>query len=348
MLCRLVFTLPSPLKTTIPKKVTRIFINPPGDYQLDADDEIIVIAEDNDSFSIGELQMVDPRDVPDFEEAAEAPVKMLLCGFRRDLDDMINEIDKWVQPGSTLVSFADADCDERMEILIEGGLSTNFQNITLVNLKGKPAVNKDLVALADEGYPVESFDAVIILTEQEDGQVALNCDSRTLVTTLLVRDIQKKAGGKKKGTVVAEILDPRTERLLKMANLDDFISSNDLVSMALGQIAEESDIHGLLEEIFCPEGNEMHIKDIRLYASEGETLNWWEIVARARMRGEVAMGWIKPDIYPYPVLNPGNDSQRVDEYGKPCAAPAGRKVCESKLDRMVWKYGDKLVVFSED
>merc|ERR1712205_278550 len=130
-------------------------------------------------------------------------------------------------------------------------------------------MGKRLESMKDDGYPIEGFDSIIILTEQNEGQVALNCDSRTLVTTLLIRDIQKRAGGKQ-GTVVAEILDPRTERLLKMAKLDDFISSNDLVSMALGQVAEESDIHGLLDDIFSPEGNEMYIKDIRVYAHEGE------------------------------------------------------------------------------
>lgn len=86
-------------------------------------------------------------------------------------------------------------------------------------------------------------------------------------------------------------------------------------------------IHGLLEELYNPEGCEMHIKDIRLYAKEEESLNWWELVARARLRAEVAMGFVKQseDVYIPPVLNP-----------------------EDKDERLVWRKGDKLVVFSED
>merc|ERR1711907_336182 len=125
-------------------KDVRIIINPPGDQLLDAEDEIIVIAEDNDSFDIGELNMVDPRDVPDFQEEEPQPVKMLLIGFRRDLDDMINEINKWVAPGSLLVSMSNIDPDERMEILIAGGLEPNFANMTLENVKGNPVMLKDL------------------------------------------------------------------------------------------------------------------------------------------------------------------------------------------------------------
>ena len=136
-------------------------------------------------------------------------------------------------------------------------------------------------------------------------------------------------------TMCCEILDPRTEKLLALSSLDDYISVNDMVSMALGQIAEESDIHGLLIDIFSPEGSEMHIKDIRLYANEGETLNWWEIVARARMRGEVALGFIKKELSPVPILNPGNSAQQDVFSG-------------TKQTRITWKYGDQLVVLSED
>jgi len=41
-----------------PGKAVKIMINPPGDQLLMEKDEIIVIAEDDDSFSIGDLNMV--------------------------------------------------------------------------------------------------------------------------------------------------------------------------------------------------------------------------------------------------------------------------------------------------
>merc|ERR1711912_200983 len=106
---------------------------------------------------------------------------MLLIGFRRDLDDMINEIDKWVAPGSKLTSFAMADPGDRMETLIKGGLNTHFQNMTLINLQGNPVILRHL----EERLDIPSFDAIIVLTESvdEDGNplIPLNCDSRTLV-----------------------------------------------------------------------------------------------------------------------------------------------------------------------
>lgn len=330
-------------KGTDEGKLTKILLNPPGDQLLEADDEIIVVAEDDSLIKIGELNMVDPRDVPDFKEEKPGPTSMLLIGFRRDLHDMVNEIDKWVAPGSKLTSFAAANTEERMEQMLAEGLNASFENMTLINLEGNPVILRDL----EEKLDIPSYDSIIVLTESLDADgeplIPLNCDSRTLVTSLLIRDIQKRANVKK--TLVCEILDPRTEKLLALAKLDDFLSANDLVSRALAQVAKEDSIHGLLEDIFNPEGDEMHIKDIRIYAEEGELLNWWEITARARMRGEVALGFIKSEIGNTPILNPGNASQRnAGLYDKLVRPPEEF----TKKTRLLWKYPDQIIVLSMD
>ena len=100
-----------------------------------------------------------------------------------------------------------------------------------------------------------------------------------------------------------------------------------MVAMVLAQAALEPEILSLMEELFRPDGSELHIKDIRLYAREGEALNWWELTSRARLRAHAAIGYIKQSVDAFipPVLNP-----------------------EDKDEKHVWCYGDKLVVFSED
>merc|ERR1712224_124522 len=42
---------------------------------------------------------------------------------------------------------------------------------------------------------------------------------------------------------------------------------------------------------FNPEGNEMHIKPIELYAGPNDQLNFWELLARGRTRCEVVIGF---------------------------------------------------------
>merc|ERR1711918_113017 len=84
-----------------------------------------------------------------------------------------------------------------------------------------------------------------VLTESRPGAEGLSSDSRSMITMLLCRDLQKQAerelGAKTFGnqlpasqaTVISEILDPRTAELIKLAQCDDHIVSNELISMAM-------------------------------------------------------------------------------------------------------------------
>lgn len=302
---------------------TKIMVNPQGDWVIDEGDEIIVIAEDDDSYYPGRLQMVDPGPTPVMSEAAQMPVNLMLVGFRRDLDDMISEVDKWVAAGSTLMLFNDTPVDIRMKTLTANGLELDqIKNTEIRHFVGNPMLLRNL----EEVRP-QKYNGIIVLTEKDETRQGMECDSRTMVTTLLIRDIQRQHNAQ--SVLVSEILDPRTSTLVKLAKMNDFICANDFVSMALAQMSEESDIHALIEDLFSPLGSEMHIKDIKLYANEGEELNFWELVTRARNRAEVCLGWIKAAEYeggsPVPNLNP------VD-----------------KQTRHVWRYGDQLVVLAEE
>merc|ERR1712072_1524921 len=141
---------------------------------------------------------------------------ILLIGFRNDLDDMINEIDKWVAPGSVVYLFNDTPIDKRMEILMSGGLAETFNNIALEHFEGNPIFYKDVVKVAPQ-----TKTATIILTEKVEDRDGLSSDSRTLVTSLLVRHLQKLEHGRHAMAstckLVCEIMDPRTENLLSMA-----------------------------------------------------------------------------------------------------------------------------------
>merc|ERR1711935_1062831 len=330
-----------------------LIINPPGDQVIEDGDQIIVIAEDNDTYQPGMMHMVDPGPTPDVAEPEPEPVSILLIGFRRDLDDMINEIDKWVAPGSVVYLFSDTPVDKRMEILMAGGLQENFDNISLVHYVGNPIFFKDVLKVEPQ-----TKTATIVFTEKPRGRDGLCADSRTLVASLLVRHLQKLEYGRHamaaKCTLVTEILDPRTENLLKMSAANDFICANDFVSMALGQISEERMVHNLVYDLFSPAGSEMHIKPIYLYTEWGSTLSFWELVAKARTRAEICLGF---------VLKGSSAVERVGDRGsaKEQAAagnwppydevhlnPANAEGASMKDERITFWEGDMVIVLSED
>ena len=96
-----------------------------------------------------------------------------------------------------------------------------------------------------ERVDIPSYDSILV-TETRPGTEGLCSDSRSMITMLLCRDLQKQAAldgavtfGRQvpsnEATVISEILDPRTAELIKLAKTDDHIVSNELISMALGQ-----------------------------------------------------------------------------------------------------------------
>ncbi|RZB49859.1 Ion channel CASTOR isoform D [Glycine soja] len=173
-----------------------------------------------------------------------------------------------------------------------------------------------VIAEDDDTYAPASLPTILILADESVEDSAIQADSRSLATLLLIRDIQARrlpyvsmasqahGGSFSKGSwigemkqasdktvIISEILDPRTKNLISMSKISDYVLSNELVSMALAMVAEDRQINDVLEELFAEEGNEMHIRKADLYLCEGEELNFYEIMLRARQRREIVIGY---------------------------------------------------------
>ncbi|EOY04642.1 Uncharacterized protein TCM_019847 isoform 3 [Theobroma cacao] len=291
----------------------KIILNPDDSYVLQEGDEVLVIAEDDDTYAPATLPMVWRGNLPRDFIVPKSTEKILLCGWRRDIEDMIMVLDAFLAPGSELWMFNEVLENEREKKLIDGGLDlTRLVNITLVNREGNAVIRRNL-----ESLPLESFDSILILADESVEDSAIQADSRSLATLLLIRDIQAKRlpfreamvtrshrGSFSQGSwigemqqasdrsvIISEILDPRTKNLLSMSKISDYVLSNELVSMALAMVAEDRQINDVLEELFAEEGNELHIRYADLYLHEGEELSFYEIILRARQRREIVIGY---------------------------------------------------------
>ncbi|KAL7085830.1 hypothetical protein ACP275_14G302300 [Erythranthe tilingii] len=67
----------------------KIILNPEDTYVLQEGDEVLVIAEDDDSYAPSDLPMVKDAKFIHITRPTRKPQKILLCGWRRDIDDMI-------------------------------------------------------------------------------------------------------------------------------------------------------------------------------------------------------------------------------------------------------------------
>ena len=171
-------------------------LNPPDNRVVGLSEAIVVIAEDDDSYF--------PSDTPEMTNNSLAmPVddqgnkkseKVLMTGWRRDIDDIIVLLDELVSPGSELHMLNELDIDERNDRLIDGGLDpeTGLVNLSIVHHIGNPAVRRKL----DE-VEVSKFDSVLILSDEAFEEDMMHSDSHSLAILLLIRDLQLQANAKK-------------------------------------------------------------------------------------------------------------------------------------------------------
>ncbi|KAL7157358.1 hypothetical protein ABFS83_02G072800 [Erythranthe nasuta] len=291
----------------------KIKINPDDKYVLREGDEILVIAEDDDTYAPGPLPNIRKGLAPKTTDPPKFPEKILFCGWRRDIDDMIMVLEALLAPGSELWMFNEVPEKDRETKLTDGGLDiSGLVNLKLVHRKGSAVIRRHL-----ENLPLETFDSILILADESVEDSIVQSDSRSLATLLLIRDIQSKRLPYKdsksrplrhtvfsqsswireiqqasdKSIIISEILDSRTRNLVSVTRISDYVLSNELVSMALAMVAEDKQINRVLEELFAEEGNEMCIKPAEFYLYDQEELCFYDIMTRGRQRKEIVIGY---------------------------------------------------------
>lgn len=268
-------------------------INPSDEFILGEKDELLVIAEDDDSFSLTAHH--DPQLPAEFrgaEPKERQPERLLVCGMSPKLGDMLREFDNYVLPGSEAWLMPGRSKDVFTGFIKEevGGL----KNLKLKHVEGDPTVPDALRRVVSPDFAV----AMVVADTDLDAEEA---DARTVITVLLLRDLFKSLGDKKP-RIVSEILDPRTKDLIEQDYGADFVVSSEITSMLMAQISERRELHAVFADLFDSEGNEVYLKRAACFVLPGRTTPWLEVQKAARERREVAIGYLKRG--QTPLINP--------------------------------------------
>jgi hypothetical protein len=126
------------------------------------------------------------------------------------------------------------------------------------------------------------------------------------------------------------MLDIKNRELAQVTRADDFVVSDNLVSLMLSQISENPELSLVFQDLFDPEGSEIYLKPAEEYVQTGRPLNFYTVVEAARRRNQIAIG--------YRLQSEAYDSNK--SYGVRINPPKSLLTTYAK--------GDRIIVLAED
>ncbi len=262
-------------------KAGRPTLNPPMNTVIQDRDQIIAISEDDDTVVLSGLTDLGINEgaIQTVQHADPAPEHVLILGWNWRAPSIIDELEHYIAPGSTVAVVADsADAEAQIALHNTG---TSGQTVTF-----QWGDTTDRHTL--DGLPLETVNHVILLSYSDllDTQRA---DAHTLITLLHLRDIAERT--ECSFSIVSEMLDIRNRNLAEVTRPDDFVVSDRLISLILSQISENKALGAVFADLFNAEGSEVYLKPAADYVQLGEPLNFYTVVEAARQRGEVSLGY---------------------------------------------------------
>lgn len=257
-----------------------VLLNPPMDTVVNEGDEIIGISEDDDTLIVSNKTIFD-IDTSAILEGIDTHLKKertLILGWNPRGVRIVEELDNYVGEGSEVLIVSNNEyATEHIE-----SLKTQITKQQIQLKKGSITDKKTL-----ENLRCENFDHIIILsTRQENVQ---ENDARTLICLLHLRNLSEKAG--KDFSIVSEMLDVRNRVLAEVAKADDFIVSDNLVSLMLTQISENKHLKKVYDILFEADGSEIYLKPANNYVEPNKQVNFYTVLESAAQKNEVAIGY---------------------------------------------------------
>ena len=272
----------------------KALLAPSMDTIVEAGDRLVVIAEDDSKVKI---EWSTDKEVASIREGHAQVVEQertLVLGWNSEAWRVIQGLDSYVGEGSevcVVTPVVDAEV-----IASQVG---HLQKQLLTVIRQDPTRRVVLEDLKPDAW-------THILLLPPDATVSERADATVLLSLIHLRDIARRRN--LSISVVSEMLNVHNRDLAASGAPDDFIVSNQLVSLMMCQMAENPHLMPVLHELLDPDGAEYYVRPASLYVEPVE-VQFGTIVEAARRRSEAAIGY-RTASNGKVILNP-DKSQRV-------------------------------------
>ena len=159
-------------------------LKPHMERRMQDSEEIIFIAEDDDTYDFVRTAKMQVPPGPTVHKGEREAEKMLVCGWRRDMHDIIQLVDDLAEKGSEIHIFSDLSVDEREESLLENSMvPEDLINVKLVHHEGTGKRHFQYL-------PAYQYTSCLIVADEMRETDAVSADNRTITALLMVRNVQ--------------------------------------------------------------------------------------------------------------------------------------------------------------
>ncbi len=287
---RLQFHFPDGVPIGIRAPDGEIEIRPALDREMTAQDEILIVAEDDSTIEFVPQPVMTPKagTIPDKRIRLKFE-RQLILGWSYKAPIIIREYADYVLDGSQI----DVMVKDPPPQLMETIQKLDAESTATVRLIDKdPLVCEELASMSPFLY-----NNVIILPQKPSlDSEPERIDSETIVVLLHLRKLQKaltEAGKIVETKLITEVLESLNQELVSHAGVNDFIISDRMVSMIFAQISEERDIQLVYDNLFQEDGSEIYVKPAWLYFKElPVSCRFGDLMRVAQKRdGEICLGY---------------------------------------------------------
>ncbi|MFI8193340.1 NAD-binding lipoprotein [Streptomyces sp. NPDC085946] len=299
-----------------------VLLSPPPSSALREGDVLVVVRHDDDTAALEDCAgWVEEDAMVSGAPAPARPERVLLLGWNRRAPLVVDQLRRRARPGSAVdvvtdggeavarqVDDADADAGTGLTVTLHRGDTTRPETLRRLD--------------------IDAYDSVVVLgRDPAPGQPADEPDNRTLVTLLLLRQLEQAT--RRELPVVTELVDDRNRALAPISPGADVIISGTLIGLLMAQISQNRHLAAVFEELFSAEGNGVHLRPAADYVRPDRETSFATVVAAARDRGECAIGYRRHD-----------DASKGPHYGLRINPP--------KSERRRWTDRDEVVVVGAD
>lgn len=275
------------------------WVKPPMDTLIEATDQLILIAEDDDTatLDLDHHPIRDDQVVKHAHETSRKQENIFIIGFNRKTVEVIREFNNYLEKGSKIKVLVNTDeyCDEIHQ------LDSEANNLDIETYVGVTYSREVLDTYVDEAFPYIIIFANENIPHEEQ-------DSQTLLTLLHLRDIEDIK--KTSFDIITEIADVRNSEIVDLAKVDDFIISELMANKMLAQISENRYLVGIFNHLLSDEGSEIYLKPAKSYVVLNEPVDFYTVSKAAVAKDEIAIGYkqCNQEKGPTIVLNPDKES----------------------------------------